>query len=223
MNPNGIDIQPRVAACPELIVALTGLATSVVSDVMGRSIGAVGLLPVNKSPVSACGHAVTVSVRAGDNLLIHKALQMLQPGDVLVVDGGGDVSRALFGEIMMSIAKAKGAVACVFDAAVRDVEAFERHRFPCWARGVNMRGPLKDGPGTVNTIISIAGMVVHPGDIILADGDGVIAVRPDDVHTAAQLAKDKTATEQALIQSILEGRYDGVWVDVALQQKGVKL
>jgi hypothetical protein len=85
---------------------------------MGRTIGAVGLLPVNKSPVAACGHAVTVSVRAGDNLLIHKALQLLQPGDVLVVDGGGDVSRALFGEIMMSVAKAKGAVACVFDAAV---------------------------------------------------------------------------------------------------------
>jgi len=223
MNPNGIDIHPRVTARPELIAALTGLATSVVSDVMGRTIGAVGLLPVNKSPVAACGHAVTVSVRAGDNLLIHKALQMLQPGDVLVVDGGGDVSRALFGEIMMSVAKAKGAVACVFDAAVRDVEAFEQHRFPCWARGVNMRGPLKDGPGTVNTPISIGGMVVHPGDVILADGDGVIALRPDDVPLAAQLAKDKAAIEQAMIQSILEGRYDDAWVDVALKLKGVKL
>jgi regulator of RNase E activity RraA len=86
-----------------------------------------------------------------------------------------------------------------------------------------MRGPLKDGPGTVNTTISIGGMVVHPGDIILADSDGVIAIRPDDVPLAAQGAKDKAATEQAMIQSILEGRYDDAWVDVALKQKGVKL
>jgi regulator of RNase E activity RraA len=99
-------------------------------------------LPVNKSSVSVCGNAVTVRVRAGDNLLIHKALQLLQPGDVLVVDGGGDISRALFGEIMMTVAKSKGAIGAVFDGAIRDVEAFEKYRFPCWARGINLRGPL---------------------------------------------------------------------------------
>jgi regulator of RNase E activity RraA len=202
------------------IAALTGLATSVVSDVLGRTIGAVNILPVNKSPVAVCGNAVTVSVRSGDNLMIHKALQILQPGDVLVVDGGGDITRALFGEIMMTVAKSRGAVGAVFDAAIRDVEAFERHQFPCWAHGVNMRGPYKDGPGSINTPICIGGMTVNPGDIILGDGDGVIAISPEMALEAARLGKEKEATERKTIQSILDGKYDDAWIDIALKQKG---
>ena len=218
---NGYEIRPRKEAYKEGVVALTGLATSVVSDVLGRTIGAVNILPVNKSPVSVCGNAVTVSVRSGDNLMIHKALQILQPGDVLVVDGGGDVSRALFGEIMMTVAKSRGAIGVVFDAAIRDVEAFEKHRFPCWARGVNMRGPYKDGPGSINVPVSIGGMVVHPGDVILGDGDGIIALAPELVLEAARLGKEKETTERKTIQSIHDGKYDDAWVDASLKQKGV--
>jgi len=220
MSTAGIEIHPRKEAFKEGVAALTGLATSVVSDVMGRTIGAVNILPVNKSPVSVCGNAVTVSVRAGDNLLIHKALQILKPGDVLVVDGGGDISRALFGEIMMTVAKSKGAIGCVFDGAIRDVDAFEKHRFPCWARGVNMRGPYKDGPGSINTSISIGGMVVNPGDIILGDCDGIIALSPSIALEAAKLGKEKEATERKTIQSILDGQYNDAWVDTTLKQKG---
>jgi regulator of RNase E activity RraA len=175
MNQHGIEIHPRKDAFKDGIKALEGLATSVVSDVLGRTIGSVGILPVNKSPVAICGNAVTVKVRPGDNLLIHKALQMLQPGDVLVVDGGGDISRALFGEIMMTVAKAKGAIGGVFDGAIRDVDTFEKHQFPCYARGINLRGPYKDGPGSINTPVSIGGMVVNPGDVILGDCDGIIS------------------------------------------------
>ncbi|MFM2030089.1 MAG: hypothetical protein RL517_1281 [Pseudomonadota bacterium] len=221
MSPNGVEIHPRKDAFKEGIVALTGLATSVVSDVLGRTIGAVEILPVNKSPVSVCGNAVTVSVRSGDNLLIHKALQILQPGDVLVVDGGGDVSRALFGEIMMTVAKSKGAIGCVFDGAIRDVDAFEKHQFPCWARGINMRGPYKDGPGSINLPINIGGMVVNPGDVILGDCDGIIAISPADALQGAKLGKEKEITERKTIQSILDGKYDDSWVDATLKQKGV--
>ena len=217
---HGYAINPRKDACKEGISALTGLATSVVSDVLGRTIGAVGILPVNKSPVAVCGNAVTVSVRSGDNLMIHKALQILQPGDVLVVDGGGDISRALFGEIMMTVAKSRGAVGAVFDAAIRDVEAFERHQFPCWARGVNMRGPYKDGPGSINVPICIGGMSVNPGDIILGDGDGIIALSPEIALEGARLGKEKELIERKTIQSILDGKYDDAWVDIALKQKG---
>lgn len=220
MNPNGIEICPRKEASKDGIAALTGLATSVVSDVLGRTVGAVGVLPVNKSPVAFCGNAVTVSVRSGDNLMIHKALQMLKPGDVLVVDGGGDVSRALFGEIMMTVAMAKGAVACVFDGAIRDVDAFEKHQFPCYARGVTMRGPYKDGPGSINTSISIGGMVVNPGDVVLGDCDGIIALSPNDALLGAKLGKEKESTERKTIQSILDGAYDDAWVDATLKQKG---
>lgn len=93
---------------------------------------------------------VTVRVRAGDNLLIHKALDLLQPGDVLVVDGEGDTSRALVRENMMTSARVRGAVASLLDGAIRDVEAFEQHRFPCWARGVSLRGPYTEGPGSIS-------------------------------------------------------------------------
>ena len=220
MSTTGIEIHPRKEAFKEGVAALTGLATSVVSDVLGRTIGAVNILPVNKSPVSVCGNAVTVSVRAGDNLLIHKSLQILKSGDVLVVDGGGDLSRALFGEIMMTVAKSKGAIGCVFDGAIRDVDAFEKHKFPCWARGVNMRGPYKDGPGSINTSISIGGMVVNPGDIILGDCDGIIALSPSIALEAAKLGKEKEATEHKTIQSILDGQYNDAWVDATLEQKG---
>jgi len=217
----GYQINPRKEAFKEGIAALTGLATSVVSDVLGRTIGAVDILPVNKSPVSVCGNAVTVSVRSGDNLMLHKALQILKPGDVLVVDGGGDISRALFGEIMMTVAKSRGAIGAVFDAAIRDVEAFEKHRFPCWARGVNMRGPYKDGPGSINVQVSIGGMVVNPGDVILGDCDGIIALSPNIALEGARLGKEKEAVERKTIQSILDGQYDDAWIDVTLKQKGV--
>jgi len=220
MSTTGIEIYPRKEAFQEGISALTGLATSVVSDVMGRTIGAVSILPVNKSSVSVCGNAVTVSVRAGDNLLIHKALQILKPGDVLVVDGGGDITRALFGEIMMTVAKSKGAIGCVFDGAIRDVDAFEKHKFPCWARGVNMRGPYKNGPGSINTSISIGGMVVNPGDVILGDCDGIIALSPSIALEAAKLGKEKETAERKTIQSILDGQYNDAWVDATLKQKG---
>ncbi|QWE13259.1 RraA family protein [Polynucleobacter sp. AP-Titi-500A-B4] len=218
---NGYEINPRKEAFKEGIAALTGLATSIVSDVLGRTIGAVDILPVNKSPVSVCGNAVTVCVRAGDNLMIHKALQILKPGDVLVVDGGGDISRALFGEIMMTVAKSRGAIGAVLDAAIRDVEAFERHQFPCWARGVNMRGPFKDGPGSINVPVSIGGMVIHPGDVILGDCDGIIALSPEVALEGARLGKEKEAVERKTIQSIHDGKYDDAWIDVTLKQKGV--
>ena len=220
MSTTGIEILPRKEAFQEGISALTGLATSVVSDVMGRTIGAVSILPVNKSSVSVCGNAVTVSVRAGDNLLIHKALQILKPGDVLVVDGGGDITRALFGEIMMTVAKSKGAIGCVFDGAIRDMDAFEKHKFPCWARGVNMRGPYKDGPGSINNSISIGGMVVNPGDVILGDCDGIIALSPSIALEAAKLGKEKETAERKTIQSIFDGQYNDAWVDATLKQKG---
>ncbi len=218
---NGYEINPRQEAFKEGIAALTGLATSVVSDVLGRTIGAVGILPVNKSPVAVCGNAVTVQVRSGDNLILHKALQVLKPGDVLVVEGGGDTSRALFGEIMMTVAKSRGAIGAVLDAAIRDVEAFEKHCFPCWARGVNMRGPFKDGPGSINVPVTIGGMVVNPGDIILGDCDGIIALSPAVVLEGARLGKEKEAVERKTIQSILDGNYDDAWIDATLKQKGV--
>jgi regulator of RNase E activity RraA len=219
---SGIEIHPRKNLARAHINAFTGLPTSVVSDVGGRLLGTTGLHPINRSAVTVCGNAVTVKVRAGDNLLIHKALQILEPGDVLVVDGEGDITRALVGEIMMTIAKTNGAVGFVIDGAIRDVEAFEEHQFPCWARGVNLRGPYKDGPGTINTAITVGGMLVNPGDIILGDSDGVVAITPSYAQEIAVLAKNKVKQEHEMIQSILNRSYNDSWVDETLNIKGIK-
>lgn len=218
---NGIFIHPRQEAFAEGVQALQGLPSSVISDVMGRLVGTTGLHPVNRSQVSVCGNAFTVRVRAGDNLLIHQALDMLKPGDVLVVDGEGDVSRALVGEIMMTSARMQGALAFVIDGAVRDVDAFETHQFPCWARGINLRGPYKEGPGSINVPVTVGGMLVNPGDIIVGDGDGLVAITPAEALAVAKKAHDKVADEKATIEDILHGRYSSAWVSIALKQKGV--
>lgn len=220
MSP-GIIVKPRVAPYVAGVEALRKLSASVVSDVTGRMVGTVGLHPVNRSPVSVCGNAVTVKVRAGDNLLIWKALDMLLPGDVLVVDGEGDVSRALVGEIMMKYARSQGALAFVMDAAVRDVNAFEDYRFPCWARGVNLRGPYKDGLGATNVPVTVGGMVVHPGDIIVGDSDGLVAIAPADALEIGRKAHEKAAAEARMMDEIERGTLSTAWVDVALKQKGV--
>ena len=130
MTVNGYAISPRVEPLSKEISELTGLPTSMVSDSLGRNLVAKQILPINKAPISVCANAFTVEVRSGDNLMIHKALQMIQPGDALVIAGDGDIDRALFGEILMTIAKKRGVVACVVDGAVRDIDAFDRESFP---------------------------------------------------------------------------------------------
>lgn len=219
---NGILIQPRVSANTAGIEALRGLPTSVIGDVMGgRLVGTTALRPINRSLVSTCGNAFTVRVRSGDNLLIHKALDMLEAGDVLVVDGEGDTTRALVGEIMMTSARVRGAVAFVMDGAIRDVDAFEQHQFPCWARGISLRGPYKDGPGSINVSVTIGGMVVNPGDVIVGDGDGIIAVPGELAVHVATLAHAKVVHEQETIAAIINGTYSSAWVDATLKQKDI--
>lgn len=217
---SGISIQPCALRNDAAVAALSGLPSSVISDVMGRMVGTTGLNLVNRSHLTVCGVAVTVKVRAGDNLLIHKALDMLRPGDVLVVDGEGDVSRALVGEIMMTSAIVQGAIGFVMDGAIRDSDAFEAHKFPCWARGVNLRGPYKDGPGTINSPVTVGGMWVNPGDIIVGDADGVVAVPAADALLVGKKAHDKVLDEQKMIADIKSGAYSSAWVDALIQKKG---
>ncbi|MEI7427527.1 MAG: RraA family protein [Betaproteobacteria bacterium] len=220
MTFNGYAISPRVEPLSKEISELTGLPTSMVSDSLGRNLVAKQILPINKAPISVCANAFTVEVRSGDNLMIHKALQMIQPGDALIIAGDGDIDRALFGEILMTIAKKRGVVACVVDGAVRDIDAFDRESFPCWARGISLRGPFKDGPGTINQPITIGGMEVHPGDIILGDLDGVIAIPRHIAKDAVRLGKEKQLSEEKTITAILNGSYDDSWVDKTLRAKG---
>lgn len=217
---HGIHISPRTEPSIDGINALRGIPTTVISDVLGRTLVANGIHPMNRSPISVCGNAFTIKLHVADNLMVHKALQLVQAGDVMVIDVEGDLGCAVIGEVLMSIAKTRGVLGIVVDGAVRDIDAFEEHGFPCWAKGVNLRGPLKEGPGSINVPISIGGMIVHPGDIILGDSDGVIAVSPSQAIEAARLGHEKVKQEKEMLKTIQASQYSAPWVDELLTKKG---
>lgn len=197
-------------AVPDPLAALHGVPVAVISDSLDRLAGPVGLVPFHRGG-PMYGLAVTVRTRPGDNLAIHRALELLTPGDVLVVDGGGDVSRALVGGIVKAIAEAKGCAGFVIDGAIRDRSAFAESAFPCFARAVIHRGPYKDGPGEINVPVSIGGSVIAPGDIVVGDEDGVIAFDPVKLPDVVTAAKTLMAREDAIMASIANGSYRGAY------------
>jgi RraA family protein len=164
------------------------------------------------------GPAVTVKSRPGDNLMIHKALDLAEPGDVIVVDAGGDLTNALIGELMIAYAKKKGVAGIVIHGAVRDAASIRAGSFPVFAAGVTHRGPYKDGPGEINVPIAIDGMVITPGDLILGDDDGLLCVPFDECDRVYQAAKAKTDAEQLQMANIAAGTNDRSWVDAALKR-----
>lgn len=221
MEQNDFRILPRVRTDPALVQLFAGLPASIISDNLARMSGTWGLAPYQRPGVPLLGPALTVRVRAGDNLMIHKALQLGEPGDVLVVDGGGSTDRALFGDIMKNVARMRGFAGVVIDGAIRDAAAYRDGDFPCYARGVCLRGPYKDGPGEINVPVSIAGMVVNPGDIVAGDDDGVVFIPAAEARAVAGLARRKAAAEAATLESIARRAYDDAWIDATLRAKGV--
>lgn len=218
MASSGYRIHPSPARCaPELLEAFRPLVTSHLSDCMGRLYGAVGLRRYHRIG-KLVGTAFTVKTRPGDNLMVHEALDRAAPGDVLVVDGGGDVTNALVGELMGMHARERGLAGFVVDGAIRDAGWFDD--FPCYARGHVHRGPHKDGPGEINVPVAIGGMVVLPGDIIVGDEDGVIAIRPADAPALVEAARQKAAEERSTKEAIVAGRLDRSWIRRALSAKG---
>jgi len=177
------------------------------------------LRPMHKSGHLA-GPALTVKCRPGDNLMIHKALTMAQAGDVIVVDAGGDLTNSLFGEIMMATAVKIGVAGVVLNGAVRDSEEIGQGSFPLYAAGVTHRGPYKDGPGEINVPISIDGMVIHPGDLVVGDADGLLCVPIDDAEAVLAATHQKMAAEKKMLADIAAGTLDTAWIDVALKRIG---
>lgn len=213
MNPPGWRRNPSApSADPVLLEALRGLATSLLSDNMARASGTIGLMPYHR-PRPMAGTAVTVRTRGGDNLAIHRAFDFCRPGDVLVIDGGGEVGQALMGEIMATYAESLGVQGLVIDGAIRDVGAIRARDFPVYARGVTHRGPYKNGPGEINVPVAVGGMVVHPGDVVVGDDDGVLAIAPEDAVAVMEAAQRQGEKEAAVLRSITEGRFDRTWID----------
>jgi len=193
---------------PDLIEGFRDAPTCIISDNLARLPGAVGLRPFHRGG-RLVGTAFTVRTRPGDNLAIHQALELVGPGDVIVVDGGGDETRALVGEIMKSIAEHRGAAGYVIDGAIRDVAAFAASDFPCFARAVIHRGPYKSGPGEINVPVCIGGSVINPGDVIVGDEDGVVSFPASVAATLIEAVRAQIVREEQTLISIREGRYQG--------------
>ena len=219
----GFRILPRIDTNRALVALFEGIPASIISDNLSRLTGTWGLSPMHRPGTALLGTALTVRVRSGDNLMIHKALQLGRPGDVLVIDGNGCVDRALMGEIMKNVAMARGFAGVVLDGAIRDSAAFREDGFPCYARGVCHRGPYKDGPGEINVPVSISGMVVQPGDIVVGDDDGVVFIAPHEAEAVAAASHRKLTEEATTMDAIARGAYDDRWIDATLAQKGVPL
>ncbi|CAJ0892086.1 4-hydroxy-4-methyl-2-oxoglutarate aldolase/4-carboxy-4-hydroxy-2-oxoadipate aldolase [Ralstonia sp. LMG 32965] len=155
--------------------------------------------------MKVAGSAVTVEVRPGDNLAIHAALAIAMPGDVIVVDGKGDMTCALLGEIMATQAKVSGIAGIVIDAAVRDSHELANGDYPIFSAGLNPCGPTKSVAGRVNHPISAGGAAVNPGDLVVGDADGVVVIPRADVPRIVELAQKKLDAETARIAEIHQG------------------
>lgn len=213
-------LERKRKASAELIQAFTGLPVANVSDSMSRLFSAgPGLRPMHASG-AMIGVALTVKTRPGDNLMLHKAIDMAEPGDVIVVDAGGDLNNALMGELMLAHAVNRGVAGFVFNGAIRDLDAFVETNLPTYAAGVNHRGPYKDGPGEINVPISIDGMVVEPGDIVIGDSDGVLSVPLDQAESILRSTLEKQDKEVKQMAAIKARTNDRSWVDAALKDRG---
>jgi RraA family protein len=223
MQAFGFAIHPRKEpVSDDLLNAFRGAAVANISDVMSRTTGTSNLRPY-AATTALVGRALTVRTRPGDNLMVHKAIDLARAGDVIVVDAGGACINAIIGEIMVALATRNGAAGFVIDGAIRDSDTIGRGHLPVFARGVAHRGPYKDGPGEINVPISIDGMVVHPGDLIVGDSDGLVAIPASMASHIAALVREIEEKEAAVLSQIADGTVDRAWVDQALKSKGVVL
>jgi RraA family protein len=207
---------------PRVVEEASKYPASILADVAGRRGALSGRIAALAPTMRFAGPAITVEVRPGDNLMIHAALAVAKPGDVILVDGKGDLSSALMGEIMCQQAVALGVAAVVIDGAVRDAEAIRELGFPMYAAGLNPNGPTKSVSGRLNNPISIGGVSVKPGDLVVGDGDGVTVIEREKAAAMLPLAAEKLAAETKRIADIKSRKaLRPGWLDGALRAAGV--
>lgn len=192
---------------------LATLNTALISDSLERSVGAIGINPVCEEDSGLmAGTALTVRTRPGDNLAVHVALDRIRPGDVVVIDGRGEVTNALLGELMVSYARTRGVAGIVVDGAVRDVAQLRRGPVPVYARGRTHQGPYKSGPGAVHGAISVGGIAVHDGDVVVGDSDGVAFIPRTRLASTLLAAEAKLRAEEQELVQIQAGNWDRPWI-----------
>lgn len=209
---------PRVT--DSVLARFRGLASATLADAMGRfNFMDSGIRPRSGLPI--CGLAVTVNCRPADNLMVHKAIDVAQPGDVVVVATGGSMNTAVFGDLMCRAAVGRKLGGIVVDGAIRDVDGIASLGFPAFSRSVSPGSCDKDGPGEVNVPISCGGTVVAPGDVIVGDGDGVVVIPRADAEDVLGLVAQIMDRERARIREIEGGMHVKAEIDDTLRKKGV--
>ena len=219
--PVGLRILPRTrTVSTELVERARRLPVANVSDSMSRLTAAGPRLRPMHQGGGMAGPALTIKGAPGDNLMLHKAIQMAQPGDVVVMDAGGDLTNSIMGELMLMQFERRQIGGVVIDGAIRDAGYIKAQPIPVFAAGITHRGPYKNGPGEINVPIAIDGMVIHPGDLVIGDEDGVLVIVYEDAETVIKAGEAKLAAEQKQMEAIRAGTYDGAWVNEALRKAG---
>ena len=211
---------------PQIMAELGKIPASNIADVMNRSCAMHPRIRLLSSPkVQMCvGPALTVKVRAGDNLMLHKALNMAQAGDFIVVSNEGESSRSLIGEIMMAyLYTFKKVAGIVLDGPIRDIDEIGGWDFPVYATGTTPGGPYKEGPGEINVPVSCGGISVHPGDVVLGDPDGVIVIPRRDAAIVLEEARRFRDADAKKLEAARTGAADRSWVEASLKAKGVEI
>ncbi|MCF3933828.1 RraA family protein [Acuticoccus sp. M5D2P5] len=221
----GFRVLKRKRAVSEAIAKrFAALPVANVSDSMSRmTAGGARLTPYHRAGVRLVGPALTVKTRPGDNLMVHKAIDIAAPGDVIVVDAGGDLTNSILGDIMTTMSLKKGIAGFVINGAIRDADEIRESGLAMFAAGVSHRGPYKDGPGEINVPVAIDGMVIEPGDLIIGDGDGVLCVPFDEAETILAAAEAKQEAEKREFGHIEAGTMDRAWVDATLKAKNCEI
>lgn len=192
----------------EVVEAFKEIPSTIVSDVTGN-IGLTmdsGIRPAYTG-IEMAGTAITVKEAPGDNLVIHKAITMAEPGDVLVIDCEGYTETGHIGELMCNSCQANSLAGLVIDGAYRDSREIKEMEFPVYGRGVNPQGPLKQDPGSINVTISCGGVSVDPGDIIVGDDDGIAVVPREGAEKVLDLAHEKINAEDDTRERVRDGEY----------------
>lgn len=216
----------RNMPAPELLEAFRQIPAANIADVMERSCAMNPRIRMMSSPKASVtvGAALTVKSRAGDNLTIHAALNMAKEGDFLVVSNEEDDTRSLMGDVMMAyLYYDRKAAGIVMDGPIRDIDEIGQWDFPVYATGTTPGGPYKEGPGEVNVPISCGGVSVSPGDIIVADQDGLIVIPLKDAEKVLEDARKFQAQDSAKFQQAKSGAANRKWVDEKISEKGYEI
>lgn len=209
----------------ELIAGFSHLSTAVISDVMNRMNSMIADIKPIIEDVDIAGPAVTVQCIVGDNLIIHKAIYVAQPGDVLVVDVRGHKDTSVWGNVMTQACKVRGIEAVVIDGTIRDLRQNRKERFPIFCRGAVPAGSQKSWGGNINVPIQCGGACVEPGDIIIGDDDGVVVVPRNIAEKVLKEAKERVNVEEKWLEGIQKGKttLEVIGLDKKINELGIEM